>query len=842
MDLRRLMTQLEERYLSKRYTAEWTYEREKLQTSIDSFSNQFGSLYELTSALDLGGSGVALRAEFIPLNNDPQVIKFPRPVHDGGGEWNRALAKEADKLRTLRHQNIIRITFQGEARGPGATQFYAMEYLNGVQDADAFLLKLTDPSKVTTTLVEIVRGSLEGLSFLHQNGFVHLDLKPANLFVDTQGHVVVADFGFAKKLTDTGQTTNIGGTKDYMHPDYAKLMTSTVDDNRNTGPATERTSLKQVWDLYGLGQTYIQLLDVANQRDPRGKTDYERQYIRWMACRMLDGHEPADSGLYGIPAKIPAATAYTCVEEAVDNLHKLIGTHNLTARVPEISRYQKHSIQAASHGPVPFTERVERLIDAPEVRQLGKLPQLGLVHFIYPTATHTRLEHSLGTFAMVCRYVRSLYNDPFNPLFRQLVTDQDIEALLVAALVHDVGHYPLAHDLEEADEDVFSHERRTLSILRRTDSAIARAIGWSESAATDERWSVSLEDVVNVLDRTKPGIKNQVLRSCIDGPIDADKLDYLLRDSENLRLPYGRGIDVEKLIQALTVVAAPSTENPTVRIGIHEKGRIAAESLAFGRYAMYGSVYWHHTHRAAKAMLNALAFEVLDQAITSKENGYQRRLRESLHDFLASSGPVGNELPFPEHDTRSAFLDRNSERMIEWLDLQGKRRAGNLADALVERNLFKRALVVSQNYEGHHPWYLVEEIYGRAGRNWQSRRQVNHAVQDFVTAKLGNAWPPRLSKQSPMILVDFPPAKTGSSAGSGLDYLREGALKQGEGVGGGVEDLEQSPVWGSLRNDSRNLAKLRVFCHPQLAGEVAKIARPEFVAAVFQAVAAAKDG
>ncbi len=839
MDLQQLMSQLEARYLSKRYTAEWTYEREKLRASIDSFSNQFGSLYALTSALDLGGSGIALRAEFIPLNNEPQVIKFPRPVHDGEGEWNRALAKEADKLRTLRHQNIIRITFQGEVTGPGATQFYAMEYLEGVQDADVFLLKLADPGKVTPALVEIVRGSLEGLSFLHQNGFVHLDLKPANLFVDAQGHVVVADFGFAKKLTDTGLTTSIGGTKDYMHPHYADLMTSTVDDNRNTGPATERTSLKQVWDLYGLGQTYLRLLEVANRQDPRGRTDYERQYIRWMACRMLDGHEPSDSGHHGIPAKIPAATAYTRVEEALDNLHKLIGTHNLTARVPEISRYQKHTIQAASHGPVPFTERVERLIDAPEVRQLGKLPQLGLVHFIYPTATHSRLEHSLGTFAMVCRYVRSLYNDPFNPLFRQLVTDRDIEALLVAALVHDVGHYPLAHDLEEADEDVFSHERRTLSILRKTDTAIARAIGWSESAATDERWSVSLEDVAGVLDPARPEIKNQVLHSCIDGPIDADKLDYLLRDSENLRLPYGRGIDVEKLIQALTVIATSSTENPTVKIGIHEKGRIAAESLAFARYAMYGSVYWHHTHRAAKAMLNALAFEVLDQALTSQEDGYQRRLRDDLHAFVSGSEPAGTELPFAERGTRSAFLDQDSERMIEWLDLRGKRRAHNLAEALVERNLFKRALVVSQIHEGRHRWYLVTEIYGRAGRNWRSRRQVNHAVQDFVVTKLGDAWPPQLAKRDPMILVDFPPAKTGSAAGNGLDYLREEALKQGEGTG--IEGLEESPVWGSLRDDSRNLAKLRVYCHPDLAGEVAKISRAEFVAAVFQAVAAAND-
>lgn len=709
-----ILRQFDDEYARKGYSGDWAHEGPKLTATLNSFASQYGALYRPIKALSLGGSGIALAAEFIPLGHELQVLKFPRPVAGQEEALNRTLAKETEKLRTLRHQNIIRITFQGEVRGSGETPFYAMEYLDGVLDADDYLDKLVDAGELMTSLIEIVRGSLNGVAYLHENGIVHLDLKPANLFVDKKGNVVVADFGFAKKFAVSGQTVNIGGTKGYMHPAYSDLMIRTSDPNRNQGGTTLRDELRPVWDLYSLGQTYLRLLEIVDARDPKGSSDYDRQYIRLMAYRMLDGHFSSGHLPYGLPGAIFQATSYEHVQDAITDLGKLTGSHNLAVRVPEISRYQKHTIQAASHGPVPFTERVERLIDSPELRRLGQLPQLGLVHFIYPTATHSRLEHSLGTFAMACRYIRSLYNDPFNPLFRQLVTDRDIERLLVAALVHDIGHYPLAHDLEEAEEDVFGHERRTLELLRGPHSAVSAAVNARDGGGLEEHWNVHVDDVIGILDRNQAGIKNQILRSCIDGPIDADKLDYLLRDSENLRLPYGRGIDVEKLIQLLTVVAEMKLSSLIARVGIHERGKIAAESLAFARYAMYGSVYWHHAHRSAKSMLNALAFEALHQAEkadrTSK-SGYLKKLREALYRFISHTLDGQTELSLTtqlESSERSVFLDSRSEHLIHWLDERGANRAHTVAELLVKRDLFKRALVVSRVHDGAFDWRVVE--------------------------------------------------------------------------------------------------------------------------------------
>ena len=841
MQIDELLDQLKARYSEAGYGDCWSSEGPGLEKMLAGFSAKYGDLYTFEGALKPGGSGVPLLAAFVPLGNERQVLKFPRPTHTAGADLNKILADETEKLQAVRHQNIIRITFQG--RVDDEVPFYAMEYLEGVKDADVYLETIASPDKLTESLVRIVRGSISGLSCLHRNGIVHLDIKPSNLFVDATGHVVVADFGFAKNIAREGVTATIGGTDGYMHPDYARLMKNLNDKNKHLGGPIERSSLRPIWDLFSLGITFTNLLRAVNKRDPAGSADYERQYIRAMAYRMLDGcfHSLTDHGPYGLPNKVFSETRYTDIAEAEQDLHKLDGTYNLSARVPEVSRYQRNTIQAASHSIVPFTKRVQRLIDSREVRSLGHLPQLGMTQFVYATASHSRLEHSLGTFGMVCGYVRSLYNDPSSPIFRQIVTERDIEALLVASLTHDVGHYPLAHDLEEVSIDVFSHTNRTRVILENPDSDLSRAITASEPNLGNACWHIRPADVVAILSKDKRDVRSQVLHSILDCPIDADKLDYLIRDSENLRLTYGAGIDVERLIHSLTVVIRPrggSGDDVTAGIGIYEKGKIAAESVAFARYAMYGCVYWHHTHRAAKAMLNAIGYEALANVTrgasddASKERAL-RSLRDQLYRFLDHAPDSQGVLPIPDDSADrdfSDFLNVDHQRMIMWLDDRGGHRAEGLAQLLIRRKLFKRALVVSRVRADVLPWKKIEYVYGELGKHWEQKRRINQLLQDAVVQRIcesmgdGQTPPALLESHVPLVLVDYPPDKGGVGAVAGLEYVKEGTLQTTEGIDTDVEDLEQSLVWRSLRNDSReSLAKLRVFCHPDLLALIVSV-------------------
>jgi HD superfamily phosphohydrolase len=270
---------------------------------------------------------------------------------------------------------------------------------------------------------------------------------------------------------------------------------------------------------------------------------------------------------------------YDNMESVWYDLRKLTGEKDLIRDVPELNYQQTDVIQASSHGGVPFTPRISAVFDTTVVRTLGTVTQLGLVSLVYPTATHSRLEHTVGTFAMSCEYVRALCSDPVNPIFRQIMGAEDIEALLLAALLHDIGHYPLAHDLEEVHPTTFGHSDRTTRLLRG-DAKLRKLID------EGNQWLTDLQRINRVL-RASDDPRNATFRDCIlsaiiDGPIDADKLDYLIRDSENLRVPYGRGIDAHRLISSITVVVVPDhtdPRNPITRpmIGVHERGKMAAE-------------------------------------------------------------------------------------------------------------------------------------------------------------------------------------------------------------------------------------------------------------------------
>lgn len=230
----------------------------------------------------------------------------------------------------------------------------------------------------------------------------------------------------------------------------------------------------------------------------------------------------------------------------------------------------------------------------------------------------------MGTFSICCQYVLALYNDAYNPLFRQLMSEADIKALLLAALLHDVGQCPIAHDIEEAVPTFYSHSEAGLSLLRGT--AELRQIIEDRTG-----WNIGADRVIGILTANpyptpdkglKGTLRERILHSLIDGCLDADKLDYIVRDSERLGLSYGSGIDLRRLLRCLTIVYRDIDDQTYASLGIHEKGKVPAESVAFARYAMFGQVYWHHAYRSVKAMLHRMLLDMLAKASSDEAGEY----------------------------------------------------------------------------------------------------------------------------------------------------------------------------------------------------------------------------
>ncbi|QDT10907.1 HD domain-containing protein [Planctomycetes bacterium K23_9] len=239
---------------------------------------------------------------------------------------------------------------------------------------------------------------------------------------------------------------------------------------------------------------------------------------------------------------------------------------------------------------VPLSRRVRRIIDSAAMRRLASISQLGMVSLVYPGAMHSRFEHSLGVYHNALRLLARLDSDT---AFQNLVDETMCEAFVLAALVHDVGHWPFCHPIEDMRLDgLEEHESRVGQWLRKPE--IADCI--------DQDWNATIDDVLELLQPISKSPAVTFLASCLSGPIDVDKLDYLQRDSLHAGVPYGNNFDTNRLIASICV----HPEKGQLAVG--EKGRTAAEMMVFARYVMFSEVYWHHTVRSATAMLQRAVF------------------------------------------------------------------------------------------------------------------------------------------------------------------------------------------------------------------------------------------
>jgi HD superfamily phosphohydrolase len=216
---------------------------------------------------------------------------------------------------------------------------------------------------------------------------------------------------------------------------------------------------------------------------------------------------------------------------------------------------------------------------------LAQISQLGLVSLVYPAANHTRFEHSLGVYRNALLFLTRLAHDD---RFAAVVRPADGELFLLAALLHDLGHSPFCHPIEDLSlPQVPQHELFANSFLLEGEVA----------DALRNDWGVNPRDVVSLLSEKPRTPKAGILSSLLSGPIDVDKMDYLFRDSLHAGVPYGRNFDQGRLIASLCLNEAGDG------LAVTEKGKTAAEMMVFARYVMFSEVYWHHTVRSATAML-----------------------------------------------------------------------------------------------------------------------------------------------------------------------------------------------------------------------------------------------
>lgn len=283
---------------------------------------------------------------------------------------------------------------------------------------------------------------------------------------------------------------------------------------------------------------------------------------------------------------------------------------------------RRHLVRIPDQIDVPLTPRVQQIIDAAEFRRLAHISQLGLVSLVYPAAHHTRFEHSLGVYRMALLYLKQL---AYDPRFAAAITRHDAESLIAAALLHDLGHWPFCHAIEDLSlPGVPEHELFANSFVLESEIA--------DTLRTD--WNVNPRELVALLSEEPRDVRSNIMHSILSGPIDIDKMDYLARDSLHAGVPYGRNFDQQRLIGSLCLNEAGDG------LAITDKGRTAAEMMVFGRYVMFSEVYWHHAVRAATAMLQR-AFHLLHEQL-DLDSLFRRTEQQMIVELkrAAAGGPA----------------------------------------------------------------------------------------------------------------------------------------------------------------------------------------------------------
>jgi HD superfamily phosphohydrolase len=235
--------------------------------------------------------------------------------------------------------------------------------------------------------------------------------------------------------------------------------------------------------------------------------------------------------------------------------------------------YKAKIINDPIYGFIKIPSRfVFELIEHPILQRLRRIKQLGLTYYVYPGATHTRFQHALGAVYLMDQAIQNIRLKGLN------ITDEEAEAVLIAILLHDIGHGPFSHALEESIIHQITHEDLSALLMQKLN----------------EEYNGKLELTLEIFNNR---YKKKFLHQLVSSQLDMDRLDYLRRDSFFTGVTEGI-IGSDRIIKMLNV-----TDDQLV---VEAKGIYSIEKFLVARRLMYWQVYFHKTVIAAEFLLMKL--------------------------------------------------------------------------------------------------------------------------------------------------------------------------------------------------------------------------------------------
>lgn len=372
---------------------------------------------------------------------------------------------------------------------------------------------------------------------------------------------------------------------------------------------------------------------------------------------------------------------------------------------PSTDQETKSFIIDTIHSDIRLSPEEIKVIDTPTFQRLRQIKQLQMSHLTYPNATHTRFMHSLGVLGIMVR-VQELAKDKLN------LNDTDIKNLRLAALLHDIGHYPYSHLMEKIDRVNLIEEKINNSVSPPPQKTLTiPATSYPEHAALGVKIVTSQDDIIKAIgskDRAQEiadlfsgNAFDSQLSKLISSSLDLDRFDYLQRDAYATGLPYGK-IDLTYLLNSLQM-------SPTGEIGVCDRAIPAVEHYLLARYFMHRTVYYHRSTVAFEEACRQLLRRLRDKKqYDVPEDG------QEIESIVTSPKLLGFTDAFVDRIIQKAASDSDSDDIIK-----------SLALSIQSRNapkLLKEVLVLGEKSEKYHPGATFEsnfcqQIKGLADRH-----------------------------------------------------------------------------------------------------------------------------
>ncbi len=345
-------------------------------------------------------------------------------------------------------------------------------------------------------------------------------------------------------------------------------------------------------------------------------------------------------------------------------------------RLKSIELNEKRVIRDAIHDYIHVDHLIIwRLINSKEMQRLRRIKQLGGTYQVFQSAEHSRFVHSLGVYQVVRRMLET-------ECLTNALSDYDKLCVMCAGLLHDIGHGPFSHSFEGVFEE--NHEDMTVRMILEKSEVHDILVSLYKQLP---------QDVASIIQHTHP---NRILIQMVSSQLDADRMDYLLRDSYMSGTTYGH-FDMSRILRTMRIRDG--------KIVYKESGVQAIENYILARYHMYWQVYYHPTARSYEHLLQSIF----------------QRVKDLYYDGYVFQTHLHYLIPMLEHRFQvSDFVDLDEAVILYYFKEFTREKdfiLSDLSSRFLNRHLFKYKQLKSQKdlmsikaiaqAKGYHPDYYI---------------------------------------------------------------------------------------------------------------------------------------